>query len=186
MFFFRLLTIFLCVLCISLNNYAQVTHPFEIVFSNANQNINSGNYNQASSLLKDAVNHAKNLKNRINEARSYDLLAEISIKKREFKDFKVYDALATSIAAQLKDTALLLSLSNRKGIYYMEEGQNDLAEVQYTTALNLSLIKKDTKKAAEVYSNLGSLYLAIGDRNKAATNFFNALKLHELDRKSVV
>lgn len=181
MFFFRLLTIFLCVLCISLNNYAQVTHPFEIVFSNANQNINSGNYNQASSLLKDAVNHAKNLKNRINEARSYDLLAEISIKKREFKDFKVYDALATSIAAQLKDTALLLSLSNRKGIYYMEEGQNDLAEVQYTTALNLSLIKKDTKKAAEVYSNLGSLYLAIGDRNKAATNFFNALKLHELN-----
>ena len=181
MFFIRLLTLFLGVLCISLNNYAQVNTSFETLLSRANQQINTGNYNQASSLLKDALNHAKNFKNKNYEARSYDLLAEISIKKREFKDFKVYDALATNIAAQLKDTVLLLSLSNRKGIYYMEEGQNDLAEAQYSTALNYSLIKKDTRKAAEVYSNLGSLYLATGDRNKAATNFFNALKLHELN-----
>ena len=131
MFFLRLLTFFLGMLCISLNNYAQVNTSFETLFSSANHHINSGKYNQATSLLKDAVDHAKNLKNRNYEARSYDLLAEISIKKREFKDFKVYDALATSIAAQLKDTVLLLSLSNRKGIYYMEEGQNDLATFHY-------------------------------------------------------
>jgi two-component system sensor histidine kinase UhpB len=173
-------TLYLLIFIIQ-NSYAQNTSIFENLLVNANNNINSGSYNQATLQLKDALKQAETTKNKKNEARAYDLLAEISIKKREFKEFKTYDAFATQIATQLKDTILLIGLNNRKGIYYMEEGQNDLAAQQYNTALDLSIVKKETKKIAEIYSNLGSLFLAMGDKDKAINNFFNALKLHELN-----
>lgn len=172
-----LITLYLLLLIVQ-NSYAQNTSAFENLLVNANNNINAGSYNQATLLLKDALKQSKTKKN---EARIYDLLAEISIKKREFNTFKTYDAFATQIATQLKDTILLIGLNNRKGIYYMEEGQHDLATQQYNTALNLSIAKKETRKIAEIYSNLGSLFLAMGDKDKAINNFFNALKLHELN-----
>lgn len=151
------------------------------MLAKADEQVSIGKYNQASALLKETLAQATKVNNKIYEAKAYDLLAEISIKKREFNDFKTYDAFANKLATQLKDTSLLISLYNRKGIYYMEEGKNDLAAMHYNTALNLSLTKKNTKKLAEIYSNLGSLHLAIGDKDKAINNFFNALKLHELN-----
>jgi two-component system sensor histidine kinase UhpB len=181
MSFLRCLKTLCLLLFIAQNSYAQNSSTFENLLVNANNNINSGSYNQAILQLKDALKQSEIAKNKKNEAQVYDLLAEISIKKREFKEFKTYDAFATQIANQLKDTALLISLNNRKGIYYMEEGQNELAAQQYNTALNLSIAKKETKKIAEIYSNLGSLFLAMGDKDKAINNFFNALKLHELN-----
>ncbi len=181
MFSRRLLKIFCLLIFIVQNSYAQNSSTFDNLLISANNNINSGSYNQATLQLKDALRQSEIAKNRKNEAHVYDLLAEISIKKREFKEFKTYDAFATQIANQLKDTTLLISLNNRKGIYYMEEGQHELATQQYNTALNLSIAKKETKKIAEIYSNLGSLFLAMGDKDKAINNFFNALKLHELN-----
>jgi len=181
MSFCRCLTTLYLIVFLLPTTYAQNTSAFENLLLNATNNINSGSYNQATLELKDALKQAEAIKNKKDEARVYDLLAEICIKKREFKEFKNYDAFATQIASQLKDTALLISLNNRKGIYYMEEGQNELAALQYNTALNLSIAKKETKKIAEIYSNLGSLSLATGDKDKAINNFFNALKLHELN-----
>jgi two-component system sensor histidine kinase UhpB len=177
MFYFRYLLIFIFLFTIQKVN-AQTNLAFDNLLLNANRNINSGNYQLAITTLNDALKQAKNQKN---EAQVYDLLAEISVKKREFKNFLDYDKAALRIANNLKDTSLLISLYNRKGIYYMEEGQNDKAALHYNTALNLSLAKKNTKKLAEIYSNLGSLYLATGDKDKAVNNFFNALKLHELN-----
>ena len=160
---------------------AQVNSSSDNLLITATNHINAGNYNQAFTLLNNAIIQVKQSKNKKNEASIYDLLAEISIKRREFAAFKSYDDLATPIALQLKDTTLIISLSNRRGIYYMEEGKNDLANQQYSNALAMSLAKKDSKKAAEIYSNLGSLFLAMGDKDKAINNFFNALKLHELN-----
>ncbi|TCC89252.1 tetratricopeptide repeat protein [Pedobacter frigiditerrae] len=181
MLFQDFLKVFFVFLFTIQNSYAQNNSSFEHLLISANNYINTGNYNQATTLLNTELVKAKQAKNKKIEASVYDLLAEISIKKREFKEFKVYDDLASPIANQLKDTTLLISLNNRRGIYYMEEGKNDLANHQYNSALTMSLAKKESKKAAEVYSNLGSLFLAIGDKDKAINNFFNALKLHELN-----
>ena len=147
MSFCRCLTTLYLIVFLLPTTYAQNTSAFENLLLNATNNINSGSYNQATLELKDALKQAEAIKNKKDEARVYDLLAEICIKKREFKEFKNYDAFATQIASQLKDTALLISLNNRKGIYYMEEGQNELAALQYNTALNLSIAKKETKKS---------------------------------------
>lgn len=181
MFFFRFLGVIFITYIISYNTYAQSGVSIAQILATADEQISVGKYNQASALLKNALAQATKTKSKKHEAVAYDLLAEISIKKREFKNFKTYDAFANQLAIQLKDTTLLISLNNRKGIYYMEEGQNDLAALHYNTALNLSLVKKNTRKLAEIYSNLGSLYLATGDKDKAVNNFFNALKLHELN-----
>ncbi|MNK28865.1 Sensor histidine kinase DesK [compost metagenome] len=180
MLFHRFLKV-IPILIIIQASYAQNNSSFENLLISANNKLNSGNYNQATIQLKDVLKRDQTAKNKKNEARIYDLLAEISIKKREFKEFKTFDVLASQIANQLKDTALLIGLHNRKGIYYMEEGQNELAAQHYNIALNMTLTIKDSKKAAEVYSNLGSLFLATGDKDKAINNFFSALKLHELN-----
>lgn len=181
MFFHRFLKVISILLVFIQTAHAQVSKSFNDLLSNADKHITLGNYNQASDILKSTLKTSQATKNKKNEAQVYDLFAEISIKKREFKDFLNFDIAATQIANQIKDTTLLISLNNRKGIYYMEEGKNDLAAQHYNTALNLSLAKKETKKIAEVYSNLGSLFLAMGDKDKAVNNFFNALKLHELN-----
>ncbi|RZL41372.1 MAG: hypothetical protein EOP00_24980 [Pedobacter sp.] len=123
-------TLYLLLLIVQ-NSYAQNTSAFENLLVSANNNINSGGYNQATLQLTDALKQSEITKNRKNEAHVYDLLAEISIKKREFAAFKTFDDLTNPIANQLKDTALLVSLSNRRGIYYMEEGKNDLATNHY-------------------------------------------------------
>ena len=178
---FRFIKALFLFLFIIQTSYAQNNATVENLLINANNNINAGNYQQAIPLLNDVLAKAKASKNKKNEASAYDLLAEISVKKREFKNFINYDNAALSIAHQLKDTTLLISLANRKGIYYMEEGQNELAAQLYNSALNMSLVKKETKKLAEIYSNLGSLLLATGDKDKAINNFFSALKLYELN-----
>ncbi|TKC01181.1 tetratricopeptide repeat protein [Pedobacter cryotolerans] len=181
MFSIRFIKVVFILVVFFQNSYAQSGSLLAQILATADEQISNGKYSQASALLKDALTQAIKVNDKKQEARVYDLLAEISIKKREFKDFKTYDAFAYQLATQLKDTTLLISLNNRKGIYYMEEGQNDLATMHYNTALNFSLAKKNTKKLAEIYSNLGSLYLAMGDKDKAINNFFNALKLHELN-----
>lgn len=181
MLFRVFLSVFFIVVAILQNSYAQSEGSLAQMLAKADEQLSIGNYNQASALLKEVLAQATKTKNKKHEALAYDLLAEISIKKREFKDYKTYDAFANQLAVQLKDTALFISLNNRKGIYYMEEGQNDMAAMHYNTALNLSLLKKNTKKLAEIYSNLGSLFLAKGDKDKAISNFFNALKLYELN-----
>lgn len=180
MFFLRVLRTAFIIAVLSHCANAQPNAHINDLLASANKHIATGNYNQASALLKETLAVATQVKSKQYEAVVYDLLAEIYIKKRAFKDFKTYNAFALNLANELKDTALLINLNNRKGIYYMEEGQNDLATLHYNTALNLSLAKKNTKKLAEIYSNLGSLYLATGDKNRAISNFFNALKLHEL------
>lgn len=124
---------------------AQSSNSLAPLLAKADEQVSIGKYNQASALLKETLAQATKVNDKIYEAKAYDLLAEISIKKREFNEFKTYDALANKLATQLKDTSLLISLYNRKGIYYMEEGKNDLANIHYNTALNLSLAKKKLK-----------------------------------------
>ena len=181
MFINRILKTLFFLLFIVQTNYAQTNVNFENLLTNANATINSGHYAQATLVLNTALKQTKNLKQKNNEARIYDLLAEISLKKRELKDFNIYDELATTIATQLRDTSLLINLYNRRGLYYMEEGKNDLANQNFSIALEMSLAKQDSKKVAEVYSNLGSLFIAVGDKFKAITNFFNALKFYEFN-----
>ncbi len=73
---------------IAQTSYAQST-AIDNLLINANTYINSGNYNQANALLKDGLKQAEATKNKRHEAHIYDLLAEVSFKKREFKDFKL-------------------------------------------------------------------------------------------------
>ena len=80
-----------CFLFIVKKSYAQSNVGFENLLTSANNNINAGAYNQASINLKDALKQASATKNKQYEARAYDLLAELSIKKREFANFKNED-----------------------------------------------------------------------------------------------
>ncbi len=93
MFLIRFLGVIFLAFFISQNTYAQSTDVIAKMLDNADEQLSIGKYNQASALLKEVLAQATKTKSKKHEAAAYDLLAEISIKKRDFKDFKTYEAM---------------------------------------------------------------------------------------------
>lgn len=115
------------------------------------------------------------------EAKSYDQLAEIMLLNGRMNEVHRYDSLLSPIAFLLKDTILMINTANRSGVYFMEKGKHREAEQQFQQAIALGLDKQQSSKTAEVYSNLGSLSLSLGDKDKAIDWFFKSLRLFELN-----
>ncbi len=137
-------------------------------------------FNAANSIFNRALVLSKSSKAKKSEAIIYDQLAEIALTNNKYKTLNTYDSLLIPIATQLKDTALLINAYNRKGLYLANNGDNKKAEQNYNLALAfLALNKQQDNKAAEINSNLGSVFLAIGEKDKAITRFYTALKLYE-------
>ena len=151
----------------------------------ASQYIKKSLYDSATPLLHQALAQSQRNNFKKGEATSYDLLAEIMLATGKRKEFEKYDSLGMPIAAQLKDTSLLISFHNRAGVYYMETGKNKEAEHSFNTALAFGLEKQGSQKTAEVNSNLGSLFLALGEKDKAIDGFFKALRLYEKNNSEV-
>lgn len=109
----------------------------------------------------------------------YDQLAEICLRNGKMAQMKRYDSLILAFAQQTRDTTLLIACWNRAGVYNTEQGKLKDAERNFQQALDLGLEKKRSGKTAEVYSNMASVYLASGEKEKAIDWFFKALRLYE-------
>lgn len=113
------------------------------------------------------------------EALAYDIMAEVMRVKGKMEELRRYDSLLNHLAGQLKDTSLIISARNRMGVYLLEQGRTNEAADFFLTSLDLKLEKEQSIKTAEVYSNLGSVYMALSKKDKAMEWFVKSLKLYE-------
>ncbi|MBL7751432.1 MAG: tetratricopeptide repeat protein [Chitinophagaceae bacterium] len=113
------------------------------------------------------------------EALAYDIMAEVMRVKGKMEELRRYDSLLTNLAGQLKDTSLIISARNRMGVYLLEQGRTNEAADFFLTSLDLKLEKEQSIKTAEVYSNLGSVYMALSKKDQAMEWFVKSLKLYE-------
>jgi two-component system, NarL family, sensor histidine kinase UhpB len=106
-----------------------------------------------------------------------DKLAETAFKNGTLAESEVYNNKLLAIALNVKDSILIISAKNREGLYLMERGKNKEAENIFKNLLAVS--NNFPTKTAEINSNLGSVFLATGDKEQASKYFFKALELYE-------
>jgi two-component system, NarL family, sensor histidine kinase UhpB len=121
--------------------------------------------------------YIKNTSNKNIEADALDKLAENSFKSGKIVESEVYNNKLLSVLLNVKDSILIINAKNREGLYLIERGKGKEAEIKFNEALLLSKNFKD--KTAEINSNLGTVNLARGDKEKAMQYFFKALDLYE-------
>ncbi|TAD86429.1 MAG: histidine kinase, partial [Bacteroidetes bacterium] len=137
-------------------------------------------YNQSTQKkLESAVDLSKKINYTYGVAAAYEQLAELHYANGNLVQAKAADSVALPLIQKLGDTVLLASLINRRGIYEMQAGKYTEAEGSFNKALQLSLGKVSPLKTGETYSNLGSLHLALGNKDKAIEHFFEAVRFFE-------
>lgn len=136
-----------------------------------------GRYDSIEATSLQIIQYAKNLNDKSYESSAYDKLAESSFKNGRLTEAQTYNKKLMGIAIAIKDTNRLINGKNREGLFYLEKGKTKEAENEFTEALNLC--KNHAAKTAEINSNLGTLYLSVGDKEKAIQYFFKALELYE-------
>jgi two-component system sensor histidine kinase UhpB len=137
-------------------------------------------WDSALSLGKRALQMARQQGYRHGEARACDRLAETLMQMGQMNEVHYYDSLVMPMARALNDTTLIVNADNRSGIYYMEKGKIKEGHERFIHALEIKLEKAQSIKTAEVYSNLASLFMAVGNKDKAMEWFFKSLRLYEL------
>jgi two-component system, NarL family, sensor histidine kinase UhpB len=142
-------------------------------------------YDSAILLSKKALDISVKNGYRHGEAKAYDRLAEIMMLTGKMTEVHYYDSLVMPLARQLQDTNLIVNAHNRYGVYYMEKGKIDDASRSFRDALEIRLEKEQSKKTAEVYSNIASMLMGVGNKDKAIEWFFKALRLYELHGSGV-
>lgn len=141
--------------------------------------MHSASYDSATRLSNQVIAMAQKSGYKRGEAYAWDKLSELMITNGKMSEVRHYDSLVMPVALQLKDTTLMLNACNRMGVYLMEQGKHKESEKSFLTALSLGLEKEQSDKTAEVYSNIASLHLATGEKDKAVDLFFKALRLYE-------
>lgn len=136
-------------------------------------------YDSAIHIGKQALAASRQTGYKQGEANACDRLAEIMMLTGKMTEVHYYDSLVMPLATQLRDTVLIVNADNRSGVYYMEKGKIKEGHERFIHALEIRLEKEQSQKTAEVYSNLASLFLAVGNRDKAMEWFFKALRLYE-------
>jgi signal transduction histidine kinase len=140
-----------------------------------NKNLYDSAINRCNELLKLTEKH--NLK--LFSAAAYDLLAEIMAANGKMAAVRKYDSLILPVAAVFRDTTLLINAKCREGLYLLDQGKTGEAADNFLSILNMRLEKEQTLKTAEVYSNMGTLYMALSKNDQATNWFFKALRLYE-------
>ena len=139
-----------------------------------------GNFDSAKINYEKMIRLAGNSKNKKAEATALHQLADMMQQTGRLAEMKKYDSSLLQLLLPLRDTAGLIAVYNRNGVYFQEMGKKEEAESNYKLALGLGLERAQSEKTAEVYSNLGSVALSTGDKDKASDWFFKALRLFEL------
>jgi two-component system, NarL family, sensor histidine kinase UhpB len=125
----------------------------------------------------------KTSKEKLKAAVELDNQAEAAFKNGLLKEAEKYNTALLAIVLSIKDSNLIISAKNRDGLIDFERGKNKEAENKFITILAMS--KNFPTKTAEINSNLGSVYLAVGDKEQASKYFFKALELYESQHNSL-
>jgi two-component system, NarL family, sensor histidine kinase UhpB len=125
--------------------------------------ISNANYKLKKDILKDIL--------------ALDKQAEETFKKGFLKNAMLQNNILYKLATKINAYFYIVSAKNREALIFYEQGKNKEAEKMFLDLLLLNT--KYPTKTAEIYSNLGSVYLALGDKEQASKYFFKALDLYE-------
>ncbi len=174
------LIFFLSIFC-TFQGHAQPTSNIDLgnvikLLNKANRLSTDGKYDSVILISTKVIEESIKLNYKIGEITALDILAEAMFKTGQINNVEKYNNPLLQYAINFKDTTLLINAKLRSGLVLLEKGKNKEAEVIFLTALNIS--PKKSIKTAEINSNLGTLYLALGDKEKALQYFFLALDLY--------
>jgi two-component system, NarL family, sensor histidine kinase UhpB len=125
----------------------------------------------------------KTAKEKLKDIMELDKLAEETFKKGLLNDAEKQNALLYSLSTKINDSFFIIGAKNRDGLIDFERGKNKNAESKFMDALAMS--KRFPTRTVEINSNLGSTFLAIGDKDQASKYFFKALELYENQHNSL-
>ena len=148
--------------------------------SNAEKYLLQNNFDSLQSTAGKMIAYAAATKTYYGEAAAYNLLSEILYKNNKMEASEKYNTLLYELAQNQKDTSSIVAALNRKGLYLVEKGKHKEAEMYLLQALSLS--KNSSPVTAEINSNLGTLHLAIGDKEQALQYFQKAAFLFDFHK----
>ncbi|MBE9484381.1 MAG: tetratricopeptide repeat protein [Bacteroidetes bacterium] len=110
----------------------------------------------------------------------YDILLEISSYYNEsnpdFDKALIYIDSAIRLAEMLENEAFKAKCLNKKGIIYYKQSDYQQALLCFNSAVTNS---DDSMFIAQCYSNIGSIYVNLGNYNTASDYYFKALEINE-------
>jgi two-component system, NarL family, sensor histidine kinase UhpB len=174
-----LLVVFMISFCnssISQSVAKNTNAPVQDVFSDKTK-LSTNNFSATAKEFSYSTFKNKSTKEKLKEAIALDKLAEETFKKGLINDAEKQNIILYTLSIKLNDSILIISAKNREGLIDLERGKNKEAETKFMNALTMS--KNFSTKTAEINSNLGSVFLATGDKEQASKYFFKALELYE-------
>lgn len=172
-------SLYLSASTLSYTAFSQHNSDVQTNLTKATYFLNAAKYDSAIIACTSVLHSILVSKNKKYEAQAYNILAEIMMRNGRKDEQKKYDALLEPLAYQQKDTSLIIAFKNRLGLSLLEDGNTKEAANHFVEVLSLGLEKSQSLKTAEVFSNLATVFMALGKRDQAMLWFFKALRLYE-------
>ncbi|WP_299113670.1 tetratricopeptide repeat protein [uncultured Winogradskyella sp.] len=138
-----------------------------------------GNYTQAISFYKEAIEVKKQINDSSGVARGLFNLGSNLIKFGNFDGGLTYLLEAKDLREKLKDTSGIATALNSIGVLYKKQNDFDNALLYFEDALKMSKLQKNDKVSARLYSSIGTVYEAKKEYTKALDYYEEGLKYSE-------
>lgn len=139
----------------------------------------NGNYTQAISFYRRAIDVKRQIKDTLGVARGLKNLGSNLIKFGDFDNGLKYLLEAKDLRIKLKDTAGVATALNSIGVLYKKQNDLDNALLYFEEALKTSKLLKNDKALVSPYSSLGTVYEAKEDYHKALAYYEKGLEYSE-------
>ncbi|WP_422106915.1 tetratricopeptide repeat protein [Winogradskyella sp.] len=140
-----------------------------------------GNYAEAISLYRSAVEIKREIKDTLGVARGLFNLGSNLIKFGDFDSGLEYLLESKDLRKQLKDTSGVSTALNSIGVLYKRQNDYDNALLYFEDALKMSELQKNHKVSVRILSSIGSVYEAKRDYEKALQYYEKGLAYSETE-----
>ncbi len=138
-----------------------------------------GNYAEAISLYRSAVDIKRKIKDTLGVARGLFNLGSNLIKFGDFDSGLEYLLESKDLRFQLKDTSGVSTALNSIGVLYKRQNDYDNALLYFEDALKMSELQKNKKVSARILSSIGSIYEDKEEYEKALQYYEQGLEYSE-------
>ncbi len=138
-----------------------------------------GNYNEAISLYKKAVEIKRQMKDTLGVARGLKNLGSNLIKFGNFDSGLKYLLESKDLRVMLKDTAGVATSLNAIGVLYKKQNDLDNALLYFEEALKISKLQKNDKVLTRLNSSIGTVYESKEEYGKALEYYEKGLEYSE-------
>ncbi|MEO1031245.1 MAG: tetratricopeptide repeat protein [Bacteroidota bacterium] len=140
-----------------------------------------GNYAEAISLYRSAVEIKREIEDTLGVARGLFNLGSNLIKFGDFDSGLEYLLESKDLRTQLKDTSGVSTALNSIGVLYKRQNDYDNALLYFEDALKMSELQKNHKVSVRILSSIGSVYEAKRDYEKALQYYEKGLAYSETE-----